>query len=146
MSGTTTPQDLEKLGYRDEDHVTVLHGWGRVEHYDKHYVDKVLFTGGVARDVPYGVAKHWVANTRPDGKHEQVYGKVNVHILPANAIEADFVKATGIQPVPMNDFAAMLDGVDLDALVTQMGIEKVKKLMDGLDARVPRTATSPYKL
>src|SRR5438046_2441631 len=109
----TTAKDLEKLEFQDDDRVTVLHGWGKVERNDRHFIDKALFVGGVARDVLYGIAKHWVTTTRPDGKIDQVYGAVRVHILPADATEADFVKATGIQPVPVQDFANMIAGVDL---------------------------------
>ena len=146
MSNTTTAKDLEQLEYQDDVPVTVLHGWGRVDNRDRHFIDKTLFEGGVARDVPCGIAKHWVKNTRPDGNIEQLYGRVKVHILPADATEADFVKATGIQPVPVQDFANMIAGVDLDALVTQMGAEKVNELIGDLRKRVPQTSSSPYRL
>src|SRR2546425_12573933 len=122
----------------DDDRVTVLHGWGRVPAGDKHFVDKVLFIDGVARDIPYAFAKYWQKGTRPDGKQDQVYGKVNIHVLPSNATEADFCEATGITPMPVEKFAAQLAGVDLNELAAQLGTERLKKLVDGLDVHLPK--------
>jgi len=126
-----------KREFQDDDRVTVLHGWGRVHPGEKHFIDKVLFKDGVANDVPYAVAKHWQNNTRPDGKHDQVYGKVHVQILPKDASESDFIKATGGKRMPIEQFAAQLAGVDLDALVAQMGVEKIKAIIDGMEKHLP---------
>ena len=131
---------LEKPQWEDDDPVTVLHGWGRVRPGEKHFVDKVLFEDGVARNVPYRIARHWQKGTRADGKAEQIYGKVTVHVLANTADEAAFCKATGITPMPSEKFAAMLAGVDLDEVVKHLGVEKVKALIAGLGERVPGQA------
>ena len=83
---TTKQAPAPEVTFDDNDPVTVLHGWGRVRPGEKHFVDKVLFEDGVARNVPYITAKHWQKGTRPDGKAEQVYGKVVVHVLPNTAV------------------------------------------------------------
>jgi len=134
---TTKQATTTETQWEDNDPVTVLHGWGRVRPGEKHFVDKVLFEDGVARNVPYHIVKHWQKGTRPDGKAEQVYGKVVVHVLPNTAEESDFCKATGITPMPSERFAAMLAGVDLDELVKQLGVEKIKALIAGLGERIP---------
>ena len=128
----------KEIVFEDDDPVTVLHGWGRVRPGEKHYIDKVLFQNGIARNVPYRVAKHWLKGTRPDGKNELICGKVTLQaVLPNDATEADFAKATGITPMPAENFAAMLAGVDLDELVRAMGVTKVKALIDSLEHRLP---------
>ena len=96
-----------------------------------------VFEDGVARNEPYRVARHWQKGTRADGKSEQIYGRVTVHVLANTAIESDFCKATGITPMPSEKFAAMLAGVDLDEVVKHLGVEKVKALIAGLNERVP---------
>ncbi len=124
--------------FQDHEKVTVLYGWNRVPAGYKQFVDKTLFKDGIARNVPYSTVKHWQQGTRPDGKLEMTYGTIGIQaVLPNDATEADFIKATGITPMPVDKFASQLAGVDLDALVTQMGVEKVKALIDGLEKRLP---------
>lgn len=135
--GVAVAEKPKEVTFADDDPVTVLHGWGRLRPGEKHYVDRVLFEDGIARNVPYRVAKHWKMMTRPDGKAEQVYGKVTVHVLPNTADESDFCRATGITPMPSEKFAAMLTGVDLDEVVKHLGIEKVKALIRGLEQKIP---------
>src|SRR5258708_5230231 len=105
---STTPTAQKRTKFTDNDLVTVLHGYGKLAHSERHFVDTVLFTGGVARDVPYSLAKHWKAGTRPDGK--SAIGKVFVQILPQSATEADFVRATGKQPMPTSDLVDQMLG------------------------------------
>lgn len=139
QSGGVAVLEKPKVLFEDDDPVTVLHGWGRVRPGEKHYIDKVLFEDGIARNVPYRIVKYWQKGTRPDGKSEQVYGKVQLQaVLPNDATEADFCKATGITPMPAQKFAAMLAGVDLDEVVKHLGVEKVKALIAGLEQRVPK--------
>lgn len=152
--GVAVAEKPREVTFEDEDLVTVLHGWTRVRPGEKHYVDKILFEGGVARNVPYRIARHWQKGTRPDGKSEQIYGRVVIQAILPNQVEtgekdkdgkpvfrevsdADFAKATGITPRPMSEFAAMLAGVDLDEVVKHLGVEKVKALIAGLNERVP---------
>jgi|ERR1041385_209510 hypothetical protein len=127
-SGGTAVLDRPKDIFEDDDLVTVLNGWGRVPPGSKHFVDKILFTEGVARNVAYGTAKSWTKKT----------SAVKVHVLPNDATDADFCKVTGITPMPVDRFASMLAGIDLDALATQMGTDKLKKLIDGLDKHLPK--------
>lgn len=137
QSGGVAVLEKPKEVFADDDLVTVLHGWGRLRPGEKHYVDKILFEDGIARNVPYHQAKLWQKSTRSDGKREQVYGKVDIHVLANMATESDFCRATGITPMPSEKFAAMLTGVDLDEVVKHLGIEKVKALIAGLNDRVP---------
>lgn len=137
----SAPRDEERSeshkkaqGFEDTDLVTVLHGWGRVAANDRHYIDRVLFLGGVAANVPYDLAKHWLAGTRPDGK--PTLGKVVVHIVPNDATEADYIKASGIQPMAAERLAAMLSGCDLDAIFAALGSEKALQISEGLRSRI----------
>lgn len=120
--------------YSDVDLVTVLHGWGRVAPTERHYVDRVLFTGGVANNVPYSIAKHWKNGTRPDGKPTE--GRVVVQIVDNEASEADYIRATGIQPMPAERLAALLTGSDLDAIFEALGAEKALQISEGLRRRI----------
>lgn len=120
--------------FTDADLVTVLHGWGRLHPTERHFIDRVLFTGGVASNVPYSVAKHWKAGTRPDGKPTE--GKVVVHILPNTAREGDYIKATGVQPMAAEKLAALLTGADLDAIFEALGAEKALQIAEGLRTRI----------
>jgi hypothetical protein len=133
---TATEQKPATHTFQDDDRVTVLHGWGKVHPEAKNRIDKTLFIGGVARDVRYETAKHWINRTRPDGKNDQVVGAVHVHVLPEDATEPDFIKATGIQPVAMDQFIMQLAGADLDALINEIGIEKARRLIDSLEKHI----------
>jgi len=122
----------------DDEPYTVLYGWGRVPLGYRQYVDKTLFENGVARNVLGQTARHWLKGTRPDGKTDQVYGKVTIQaVLPNTAKEEHFVGITGIEIMPTEKFAAMLAGVDLDAVVKALGEKKVRSLIEGLSSRVP---------
>lgn len=110
------PFNIEKL--LDSDIVTVLFGYGRVRPFQKSYIDNTTFTGGVAR-VPWGVAKYWVHGTRHDNM--PVVGRVKVTILPEEATEADYIKATGIRPMPAPELAAHLIASDPDAVLDSLG-------------------------
>lgn len=120
--------------FTDTDLVTVLHGWGRLHPTERHYVDRILFVGGVATNVPYSVAKHWKAGTRPDGKPAE--GRVMVHILPLTATEGDYIKATGVQPMEASRLAALITGADLDAIFEALGAEKALQIAEGLRSRI----------
>jgi hypothetical protein len=131
-------QALKAEELQDDEQYTILYGWGRVPPGYKQYVDKSLFENGVARNVLGVTAKHWLKGTRPDGKTEFVYGKVTIQaVLPNIAKESDFVRVTGIEVLPTEKFAAMLAGVDLDAVVKALGEKKVRQLIEGLSSRVP---------
>lgn len=137
-SGATTAVLEKPKQFEDHDKVIVLYGWNKVPAGYRQYVDKTLFKDGIARDVPYSTVKHWQRGTRPDGKQDMTYGKIGIQaVLPNDATETDFCKATGVTPMPAEKFAAQLAGTDLEALVTLMGVEKVKAFIDGLEKHLP---------
>lgn len=121
--------------FEDSDDVIVLYGYGRVAPTDVEYVDGYRFVGGVARDVPYVVARCWQKHNKPDGSLAP--GRVKIQaILPANATEADFVRATGITPLPMAQMAALLNAADPEAIIAAMGAPQAKALADELRSRI----------
>lgn len=116
VASANKPFNIDDL--TDADIVTVLFGYGRVKSFQKSYIDNTTFTGGVAR-VPWGVAKFWVKGTRPDGM--PVVGRVKVTVLPEEATEADYIKATGIRPMPAPELAAHLIASDPDTILDSLG-------------------------
>lgn len=120
------PQPTLQLEAEEELTVTVLHGYGRVAPTEKHYVDKTLFIGGVARHVPASVAKAWKATP--------VMGRA-IHVLPEDAVEADFARASGIQPMATPKFAAMLNAIDLDKVAEELGPVRTREIAERLLAQ-----------
>jgi hypothetical protein len=103
--------------------VTVLYGYGKVGAKDKVWVGGAngttwLFEGGVCRNVPMSVAKHWKANTRPDGT--PVLGYIDCHILPNDAKEIDFIEATGGKSLNADQAAAVIAASDLSKLANAL--------------------------
>jgi len=150
-AATAVLEKPKKREFEDHEKVTVLYGWNKVTPGYKQFVDKTPFLDGIARHVPYGVVKHWIQNTRPDGKLDQVYGKIAIQaILPDQVSgndgklrdvgEKEFCEATGITPVPVERFASQLAGVDLDALAAQLGAERLTTLIAGLEKHLPAEA------
>ncbi len=134
--------------FKETDLVTVLHGWGRLHPKEKHYVDKVLFEGGVARNVPWPVARHWLHGTRPQPNPQRTYeqhGRVIVQVLPNDADEGDFIRATGIQPMAPERLAAMISAADLDAVFEALGAEKALALALGLQQRIGTMGSNKEK-
>jgi hypothetical protein len=129
-----TPSVSKSEPFEDTDLVTVLHGFGRVSPLKQEYVDRVLFIGGVARNVPYSIAKWWVKGARPDGK--EPYGHVKVQVLPNDATEADFIKVTGIQPMPAERLAALLAAANLDDIYQALGDAGALRIANGLRNRI----------
>lgn len=118
-------------GYEDSDRVTVLHAWGKVREGEVKSMtspSKALyrFKGGVARNVLYADAKYW----------RDLFGKDSIKILPNDADEADFARATGIQPMNLGKLAAMNEAVDLDALLEAWGPERALRFAEKLTARI----------
>lgn len=151
---------VEKKQFEDYDKVTVLYGWNLVPPGTKQYVDKVLFKDGVARNVPYSVVKHWQRGTRADGKNDQICGRVKLQavlpdevedkdkegkVITRTVDENDFAKATGIKPMPVEQFMAQLAGVNIEALAAQLGADRLKQLIDNLGKYLPPTAKSGRK-
>lgn len=118
-----------------EELCTVLHGYGRVEAKEVHYIDNYKFVGGVGRNVPRSIAKHWKNGTRPDGKPaiSRVFCQA---ILPNDSNEIDFAQATGIQPMEPTKLAAMIGASDAQALIEALGIQKTAQLIEELKAGI----------
>jgi hypothetical protein len=119
-------QPTLQLEAEEELTVTVLHGYGRVSPTEKHYVDKTLFVGGVARHVPASVAKAW--------KAAPIVGRA-IHVLADDAVEADFARASGIQPMATPKFAAMLNAIDLDKVAEELGPVRTREIAERLLAQ-----------
>lgn len=136
MAGETPTPRRKEPKFKDEDQVTVLHGYGRVAANNRMYVDNQLFVGGVARNVPYQVAKHWAAGTRPDGKvaTSRIYPQA---ILDADATEADFVRATGLQAhLEPEKLGAILGSLDADRLIAALGPHEARALINRLQKAI----------
>lgn len=122
------PAQKKEHEFQDGDLVVVLHGYGRVSPTHKQYVDTVAFEGGIARNVPWTVAQHWKSGTRPDGK--PVSSRVHIQaILPNNATEEDFARATGIKAGVTNEhMSALLGGLTPEKIAALLGPEKTREL------------------
>jgi hypothetical protein len=115
-------QKAEEPKYDPEDlkMCTVLYGYGKVGAHERVWVGGSNgttweFIGGVCRNVPWSVAKHWQHNTRPDGM--PVLGFIDCVILPNDATEADFAREIGLPPKSIEETAAIIAATDLTKLV-----------------------------
>src|SRR2546421_11637275 len=128
---TNTPNTAKEYKYEDTDLVTVLHGLGRVLPTSHHLVDDYEFTGGIARNVPWSIAKWWVSGTRADGK--KPHGRVYVKILPNDATEYECYKEAGIT------------SGDMERLVTQLAGANPKDLVEKLGGKGARDLAAAFK-
>ncbi len=106
--------------------MTVLYGYGKVAPRQRHWLDDVTFLGGVARNVPYPKAAAW--KKLPIGR--------SIHILPRDADETAFARASGIQPMAPAKLAAMIEASDLDAIFAALGPERAARLAQELKTRL----------
>ena len=127
---TNTPNTAKEYKYEDTDLVTVLHGLGRVLPTSHHLVDDYEFTGGIARNVPWSIAKWWVSGTRADGK--KPHGRVYVKILPNDATEYECYKAAGTTSEDMAKLVTQLAGANPKDLVEQLGVKGARDLAEAL--------------
>lgn len=125
-ANTNTNLSLNFDAPEEEATVTVLHGYGRVAPTDKHWVDGTLFIGGVARHVPLSVARKFKSVPR--------MGQA-MHVLADDAGEAEFARASGIQPMATPKFAAMLNAIDLDKLADELGPVRAREIAELLLAK-----------
>lgn len=105
--------------YEDTDPVTVIwKSWGtiRMPQDKKTYFDRHEFVGGVGRRIPYKDAKKW---------QQQGHG---IHILPVDAQEIDFIRATGHAPVQDGELEALLRATPVDKLAALLGPENLDKI------------------
>jgi len=124
----------------DDELYTVLHGWGRLPHNEKHFVDTTECIGGIMRNVPGTTCRYWLKGTRPDGK--PTVGRVYVKVLPNTATEREYVLATGIQPMSAENLAAQITSVDLSTIYKALGPQRTLELAQELKKLVE---TGPAK-
>ena len=109
---------------------TVLYGYGVDAPDKRNHVDNYTFIGGVCRNVPRTVARAWKTGKRwQDGKPaiSRIYLQA---ILPNDATEVDFAKATGVQPMDPARLAAMIGATDAAALVKALGAKQAAAFME----------------
>lgn len=122
------PDPIEET---DEDKlVTVLYGFGKVSPTSRSFLDDFLVEGGVIKNVPYRIAKHWLNGTRPDGK--KPYGRVKVQVLPNDATEEDFMLAVGLSPEEIHALALRFKGTNVEAIIAQLGVAGARDLFNTL--------------
>lgn len=148
MTVTPAPRDGAQMPsgshrhYADTDLVTVLFGYGKVNPTDTSFVtgggagdhDKTKVyqvKGGVIRQVKYAHARHW-RETWVDEK-----GHSGVIILPLDADEVDYARASGIQPMAPQRLAAMIAASDPAALAAALGPARLADLAETLLRAVP---------
>jgi hypothetical protein len=95
----------------------VGYGVGKVAPNHRSWIDNTQFIGGIARNVRYDVAKAW---------KKLPFGKA-VHILPADATDADFLRAAGVQPMDVTRLITMLEATDPALLARTLGPERARK-------------------
>jgi hypothetical protein len=117
----------------DDELCTVLYGYGRVPPDKVSWLDDYEVRGGVIKEVPYSIAKHWKAGTRPDGKRPQ--GRVSVIILPADATEADYMKAAGVTSSDLAKLTTLFSREELDALFNKLTPQQLSKVRQMLSAQ-----------
>src|SRR2546429_8435888 len=133
---TNTPNTAKEYKYEDTDLVTVLHGLGRVLPTSHHLVDDYEFTGGIARNVPWSIAKWWVSGTRADGK--KPHGRVYVKILPNDATEYECYREVGVTSEGMAKLVTQLAGANPKNLFGQLGGQGGRDLADALKRNLKR--------
>ncbi len=92
----------------------------------------VTFKSGVARNVPYRVAKAWREGVTADGK--KIAGAPKVHILPNAATEAEYAQACGLsaEAVSPQRTAAALKGMSVGQLIDLLGPDDARLLADAV--------------
>ena len=115
--GERIPQDFGPL-------VTVIRkNWGTkgVPEGKPDYMDTTPFIGGVAREVPVEAAQGWLDKRR-----------LGVYVLPSDAEESDFIRATGVTPMEPEAFAAMVKAFSYEDLAALLGEKKTLEMAEGL--------------
>jgi hypothetical protein len=120
--------------FTDESLVTVLFGFGKVAPTAKSLLDEYVVEGGVIRNVPYSIAKHWKNGTRPDGK--KPHGRVGVTILSQDATEDDFLAAAGISRDDLHRLATVFSINDIQGILAELGPDKARALRDALNQQL----------
>lgn len=121
VAATATDPDAPDpaTGFRASDRVTVLHGYGKVAatytesiNGPSHAMYKKV--GGVIKDVLYSDARYW----------RERFGSAYLHILPRDATEKDYIRASGMRHTPLPELIAQLDALDVSDLISAWSEEK----------------------
>lgn len=115
-----------------EDMCTVLHGYGIVAPDHRQWVDDYLFIGGVGKNIPRNVADAWAKGKRWQDNKPALSRVYIQAILPADASVVDYAEATGVQPMPAAQLAAMIRATDAKALVGALGKKQAVQLAEQL--------------
>jgi hypothetical protein len=104
--------------------VTVTHGYGRLPHGWRNFIDRQLFVGGIARGVRYG----WIQTVRT-----RAPGTILFTFRP-DATEEDFARVCGLSPELLDPQTqvALLNALDPGQLVNTLGREGVIALCEKL--------------
>ncbi|GAC1589067.1 MAG: hypothetical protein NVS4B1_33390 [Ktedonobacteraceae bacterium] len=114
------------------DMCTVLFGYGIDKPDYVKYVDNFKFVGGVCSNVPRNIARAWKTGKRWQDDKPAVSRIYLQAILPSDANEVDYAKATGIQLMEPARLAAMIGATDAAALVKAMGAKQAGILLEEL--------------
>lgn len=121
----------EAPAFTDADLVCVLHGFGKILPTHKHMVDTIEFVGGVARNVPFSLARHWAAGTRPDGRKAE--GRVKVTILKNDADEEDMLEAAGLRTEDIAQLAKRYKRLSAKDIIREIGFEAAQALAEAIE-------------
>jgi hypothetical protein len=105
--------------FGENEPVTVIwKSWGteNVPRDKVTYFDRQQFVGGVGRRIPYKDALRW---------KQQGHG---VYILPVDADEIAFMRATGHAPVKEGELEALLRSIAPDKLAAILGPDGIDKI------------------
>lgn len=111
---------------------TVLHGYGIVAPDHRQWVDDYLFIGGVGKNIPRNVADAWAKGKRWQDNKPALSRVYIQAILPSDASVVDYAEATGVQPMPASQLAAMIRATDAKALVGALGKKQAVALAEQL--------------
>ena len=125
LTAEAKPKDVElkaqeKPEFEDDDYVTYVRtNWG-TKHIaaDKvDYAEHYTFTGGIARNVPYSVAKVWHKRSTIGGR----YFRNNITV-------EEIARAMGRNPESPENIAAAIQMITPDKVAAVMGDEAALKL------------------
>lgn len=117
--------------FEEDDYVCyVRRNWGTpgVPLGKVDYADRYQFTGGVARNIPYLVAKRW-----------QKSGAIGGYILPNNASIEDISHETGRDPLAPKNIAEAVEALTPDKIIAILGedgaLQHAKRVQEIVSSR-----------
>jgi len=127
-----TKEEVKAPQFEDDDYCTVIHrNWNAFDQRTRQpliradqetYLDRITFVGGVARNVPYEIAKKWVK-----------IGLISKeHIFANNAQAEDFAKATGREAMTTQTLAGAIASLSPEKATAILGEEAAKEFAKSL--------------